>query len=85
MIGEALTQVAAGGFLLGLAVVASVASFFVTPIAPRMFAVLWLVFSVWSLVSALVLRRRELRAYEASAPPADCRDDLEGRPGAHGG
>jgi hypothetical protein len=50
-----------------------------------MFAVLWLVFSVWFLVSALVLRRRELRAYEASAPPADCRDDVEGRPGAHGG
>jgi hypothetical protein len=68
------------GSYFGLAAVASVASFFVTLAVPRMFAVLWPVFSAWPLVSALVLRRREPRACEASAPAADCRDDLESRP-----
>lgn len=48
-----------------------------SPVVPRMFAVLWLVFSIWCLVSTLVIRRRQQEGREVDAPS-------EGSPGMPG-
>jgi hypothetical protein len=42
-----------------------------SPFAPRTFAVLWLVFSIWCLVSTVALRRRQQRSHEIRAPSED--------------
>jgi branched-subunit amino acid ABC-type transport system permease component len=60
------TTKASHGFLMagayfGIAVVALIVSFFAAPIVARMFAALWLVFSVWYLISATVARRKQRR------------------------
>jgi hypothetical protein len=40
-------------------------------VAPRMFAVLWLGFSIWCLVSMVALRRRQQRGHEIGTPSED--------------
>lgn len=48
------------GAYFGIAVAALIVSFFVEPIIARMFAALWLVFSVWYLISATIARRNNV-------------------------
>jgi anti-sigma factor RsiW len=61
------------GLLMGIgywviAIAALIASFFTAPIVARMFAGLWLVFGVWFLASAAIVRRRGQSAGNTQSP-----------------
>lgn len=42
-----------------------------SPVAARMFAILWLGFSIWCLVSTVALRRRQQGGHEIRTPSED--------------